>query len=89
MCRAITARSPLNNAGWLLARFAEAAALGSEPERLAAIDRIVRWTDSGNGVEAFDIFALNRSQQFFGCQRRQDGEGELWANVLNMHQQIE
>jgi hypothetical protein len=40
---------PLNDSGWLLARFAEAAALGTEPERLAAIDRIVRWTDPGPG----------------------------------------
>jgi hypothetical protein len=41
--------TPLNNAGWLLARFAEAAALPTERERLAAIDRIVRWTDPGPG----------------------------------------
>jgi hypothetical protein len=41
--------TPLNNAGWLLPRFAEAAALEKEPERLAAIDRILRWTDPGPG----------------------------------------
>jgi len=41
--------TPLNNAGWLVARFAEAAALESEPDRLAAIDRIVRWADPGPG----------------------------------------
>jgi hypothetical protein len=41
--------TPLNNTGWLLARFAEAAALGTEPERLAAIERIVRWTNPGPG----------------------------------------
>jgi hypothetical protein len=41
--------TPLNNSGWLLARFSDAAALGTEGERLAAIDRIVRWTDAGPG----------------------------------------
>jgi hypothetical protein len=41
--------TPLNNSGWLLARFAEADALETEPERMAAIDRIVRWTDPGPG----------------------------------------
>jgi hypothetical protein len=39
----------LNNAGWLLARFAEATALDKDEDRLAAIDRIVRWTDPGPG----------------------------------------
>jgi hypothetical protein len=41
--------TPLNNAAWLRARFDEAAALEKEDERLAAIDRIVRWTDPGPG----------------------------------------
>ena len=41
--------APLNNDGWLRARFAEATALEREDERLAAIDRIVRWTDPGPG----------------------------------------
>lgn len=41
--------SPLNNRGWLVARFAEAAALPNEAERMALIDRIVRWTDPGPG----------------------------------------
>jgi hypothetical protein len=41
--------TPLNNAGWLRARFAEASALDNEQARLAAIDRIVRWTDPGPG----------------------------------------
>jgi hypothetical protein len=41
--------TPLNNRGWLLARFAEAAALPGEAERLAAIARIVHWTDPGAG----------------------------------------
>jgi hypothetical protein len=40
---------PLNNAGWLLARFAEVEALQDETERLAAIKRIVTWTDPGPG----------------------------------------
>ncbi len=41
--------TPLNNAGWLRPRFAEAAALDKEEDRLAAIDRILRWTDPGPG----------------------------------------
>ena len=41
--------TPLNNAGWLRARLAEASALDNEQARLAAIDRIVRWTDPGPG----------------------------------------
>ncbi|MEN3337877.1 MAG: hypothetical protein V7647_1553 [Acidobacteriota bacterium] len=41
--------TPLNDAGWLLPRLAEAAALDSEAGRLAAIDRVVRWTDPGAG----------------------------------------
>jgi hypothetical protein len=41
--------TPLNNSGWLLARFGEIAALDKEEERLAAIDRTVRWTDPGAG----------------------------------------
>ncbi len=41
--------TPLNNSGWLLARFAEAAALEKEEERIAAVDRILRWTDPGPG----------------------------------------
>jgi hypothetical protein len=41
--------TPLNNAAWLRARFAEAAALDNEQARLAAIERIVHWTDPGPG----------------------------------------
>ena len=41
--------TPLNNGGWLAARFAEAAALETEDDRLAAIARIVSWTDAGPG----------------------------------------
>jgi hypothetical protein len=53
--------TPLNNSGWLLARFAEVAALETEEERLAAIDRIVRWTDPGPGGYYDDLG--NPSQQ--------------------------
>jgi hypothetical protein len=52
---------PLNNSGWLLARFAEVSALKTEAERLAAIDRIVRWTDPGPGGYYDDLG--NPSQQ--------------------------
>ena len=41
--------TPLNNRGWLLARFDEISGLPSEDDRLAAIDRIVRWPDAGPG----------------------------------------
>jgi hypothetical protein len=53
--------TPLHDGGWLRARFAEAATLGSEAERLAAIDRIVRWTDPGKGGYYDDLG--NPSQQ--------------------------
>ena len=41
--------TPLNNRGWLLARFDEISGLPSEDDRLVAMDRIVRWTDAGPG----------------------------------------
>jgi hypothetical protein len=41
--------TPLNNAGWLRARLAEIVALEKEEDRLAAIERVVRWTDPGPG----------------------------------------
>ncbi|HEV3485320.1 MAG TPA: hypothetical protein VG106_07930 [Vicinamibacterales bacterium] len=53
--------TPLNNAGWLRARFAEIVALEKEDDRLAAIDRIIRWTDPGAGGYYDDLG--NPSQQ--------------------------
>jgi hypothetical protein len=53
--------TPLNNDAWLRARFAEAAALADEKDRLAAIDRIIRWTDAGPGGYYDDLG--NPSQQ--------------------------
>jgi hypothetical protein len=53
--------TPLNNSGWLLPRFAEAAALDDENARLAAIQRIVNWTDPGAGGYYDDLG--NPSQQ--------------------------
>ncbi len=40
---------PLNNRGWLQARFAEIRTLATEEERLAALRGIVHWTDPGPG----------------------------------------
>jgi hypothetical protein len=40
---------PLNNRGWLLARFDEAKALTKDEERMALLDRILKWTDPGPG----------------------------------------
>jgi hypothetical protein len=40
---------PLNNRGWLVARFDEAKALTSEEERMALLGRILKWTDPGPG----------------------------------------
>lgn len=41
--------TPLNNDRWLKARFDEIAAMSNEPARLAALDRIVNWTNPGPG----------------------------------------
>jgi hypothetical protein len=40
---------PITNAPWLEMRFAAIRALGNEPERLAAVDQIVNWTNPGPG----------------------------------------
>lgn len=44
-----TLDAPLNNRGWLEQRFTEIRKLNGEADRLAALDRIVRWTDPGPG----------------------------------------
>ncbi len=44
-----TAETTLNNADWLRSRFTSIRTLPTEVERLAAIDRVVRWTDPGPG----------------------------------------
>ena len=44
-----TAETALNNAAWLRARFAHIRTLDSESDRLAALDKVVRWTDPGPG----------------------------------------
>lgn len=41
--------TPLNNRPWLKERFAEIRKLGSEAERLRAIEEIVNWTNPGPG----------------------------------------
>ena len=41
--------TPLNNAPWLRDRFTEIRRLSAEFERLAALDRVVNWTDPGPG----------------------------------------
>lgn len=53
--------TPLNNRGWLVARFGEANALESEDDRHAAINRIITWTDAGPGGYYDDLG--NPSQQ--------------------------
>ena len=40
---------PLNNRRWLKERFANIRQLRSEPERVAALNEIVHWTDPGPG----------------------------------------
>jgi hypothetical protein len=40
---------PLNNGPWLRAQFSEIRAMGSESDRLNAIDSIVNWTNPGAG----------------------------------------
>ncbi len=41
--------APLNDRAWMSAQFTTIRALPGERERLAALDRIVRWTDPGPG----------------------------------------
>jgi hypothetical protein len=41
--------TPLNNRGWLEARFADIRKMGAEPERLHALRAITHWTDPGPG----------------------------------------
>ncbi|MGO9257363.1 MAG: glycoside hydrolase family 20 zincin-like fold domain-containing protein [Bryobacteraceae bacterium] len=51
---------PLNNRGWLTARFSEIRKAAAEPERLKAIDEIVNWTNPGPGGFYDDLGNLTR-----------------------------
>jgi hypothetical protein len=51
---------PLNNRGWLTARFAEIRQASAERERLKALDEIVHWTDPGPGGFYDDLGNLAR-----------------------------
>ena len=51
---------PLNNRGWLAARFQEIRKTADEPERLKAIDDIVNWTNPGPGGFYDDLGNLTR-----------------------------
>lgn len=51
---------PLNNRGWLNARFTEIRKMNDEPERLKAIDDIVNWTNPGPGGFYDDLGNLTR-----------------------------
>jgi len=44
-----TLEHPLNNRRWLKERFRQIRALNTEPERLAALNQILHWTDPGPG----------------------------------------
>ena len=44
-----TLEYPLNNRRWLKERFANIRQLGPEPERVAAVNEILNWTDPGPG----------------------------------------
>jgi hypothetical protein len=51
---------PLNNRGWLTARFSEIRKASAEPERLKALDEIVNWTNPGPGGFYDDLGNLTR-----------------------------
>jgi len=51
---------PLNNRGWLMARFAEIRKMEDERERLKALDEIVNWTNPGPGGFYDDLGNLTR-----------------------------
>ena len=51
---------PLNNRGWLTARFAEIRKSADERERLGALDEIVNWTNPGPGGFYDDLGNLAR-----------------------------
>ncbi len=55
-----TVERPLNNDGWLRARFAEALATEKEEQRAAALDLIVNWTDPGPGGFYDDLGDLSQ-----------------------------
>ncbi len=58
--------TPLNDAGWLLPRLDEAAALENDDDRLAAIGRLVRWTDPGSGGYYDDLGNAARQPHLVG-----------------------
>ena len=51
---------PLNNRGWLNARFAEIRAIPDERDRLKALDEILNWTNPGPGGFYDDLGNLTR-----------------------------
>src|SRR5262249_18636368 len=51
---------PLNNRGWLEARFAETRKMSDERERLKAIEDILNWTNPGPGGFYDDLGILTR-----------------------------
>ena len=51
---------PLNNRGWLAARFQEIRKIADERERLKALDEIVNWTNPGPGGFYDDLGNLTR-----------------------------
>jgi len=53
---------PLNNRGWLLARFGEIRRLADERERLKELDAIVNWTNPGPGGFYDDLGNLSRQR---------------------------
>jgi hypothetical protein len=51
---------PMNNRGWMIARFAEIRKYTDERERLAGLDEIVNWTNPGPGGFYDDLGNLTR-----------------------------
>jgi hypothetical protein len=59
--------TPLNDAGWLLPRLAEAAALQNDGDRLAAVNRLVHWIDPGKGGYYDDLGDPGKQPHLIGA----------------------
>ncbi|HOX38624.1 MAG TPA: hypothetical protein PL033_11595 [Candidatus Brocadiia bacterium] len=72
--------SPLNDAAWLKARFAEIRALPEERERRAAIEKILNWTDPGPGGFYDDLGDATRQPHLVRDPQAAAGQAVPWRD---------